>query len=97
MGRNDSRLIYKNAFNFFGVALLLTNLLFSFGVISNSFSIEKDYAFNQYDELTTGYSMLNNDFSNDLRSGLYFSTSYLRLEEINVSHQESRLLFSKKI
>jgi len=97
VGRNDSSLIYKNAFNFFGVALLLTNLLFSFGVISNSFSIEKDYAFNQYDELTTGYSMLNNDFSNDLRSGLYFSTSYLRLEEINVSHQESRLLFSKKI
>ena len=42
MGRNDSNLIYRNAFRFFGVTLLLTKLLFSFGIATNSFDIENE-------------------------------------------------------
>ena len=87
MGRNDSWLIYKNAFNFFGVTLLLTNLLFSFGVMVSPF--------NRPTELISGRLMLNDEFSYDLRSGVYFFIDGSR--DLDVSHQESRLLFSKKI
>ena len=86
MGRNDSRLIYKNAFSFFGVALLLTNLLFSFGVIVSPF--------NRPTELVGGHLMLNNELSYNLCSGVYFS---IPDQDLSVSRPESRLLFSKKI
>ena len=87
MGRNDSWLIYKNAFSFFGVTLLLTNLLFSFGVIVSPF--------NRPDELVGGHLMLNNELSYNLCSGVYFSIP--DSQESSVVRPESRLLFSKKI
>jgi hypothetical protein len=87
VGRNDSWLIYKNAFIFFGVTLLLTNLLFSFGVIVSPF--------NRPTELIGGQSMLNNELSYNLCNGVYFSIP--DQQESSVSRLESRLLFSKKI
>lgn len=89
MGRNDSWLIYKNAFSFFGVTLLLTNLLFSFGVIVSPFNTSA--------ELVGGRLMLNNEASYSLYSGVYFSIADFHSADPNVARRESQLLFSKKI
>ena len=92
MGRNDSKLIYRNAFRIFGVTLLLTKLLFSFGIATNSFDIENEL-------MMSGYSMLNENFDNQLNKETHFSyvEDVIRVSKLSVSRQERSLLYSKKI
>lgn len=100
MGRNDSKLIYRSAFRFFGVALLLTKLLFSFGIATNSLNVENELIENYSYDMLSGYSMLNKRFENQLYSDIRFSymeVDVIRVSKLSVSHQEQPSLYSKKI
>jgi hypothetical protein len=99
VGRNDSKLIYRNAFRIFGVTLLLTKLLFSFGIATNSFDIENELMKSYSCDILSGYSMLNENFDNQLNKETHFSyvEDVIRVSKLSVSRQERSLLYSKKI
>ena len=81
--------------------MLLANLLLSFGFFSNSNIIETEVILKPVESLTSGRSMLNDDFSFEQRNETYFSfTGFMdsrQLEELDLSHQGRPLLFSKKL
>ncbi len=80
--------------------MLLTKLLFGFGIATNHFELESIPTMRSSYDVISGYSMLNIDFSNELYGEVYFSNAKQRVTQTSnliYARQVQQSLYSKKI